>query len=37
MTVETAVEADVEKTRHLRGWHERSFVLPYANYEQLDL
>lgn len=28
------VEPDVEKMRHLRGWHERSSVLLYANYEQ---
>lgn len=33
MTIETGLE----KTRHLRGLHERTFVLPRGTYEQLDV
>jgi hypothetical protein len=31
------VETDIEETRHLRGWHGRTFVLHRQSYEQLDL
>jgi hypothetical protein len=31
------VETDLEETRHLRGWHGRTFVMFHSSYKQLDL